>query len=185
MEDREIIRLFFHREESAVTQLQNKFGGFCYSIAKNILESVEDTEECIWDVYLKVWNSIPPQNPDNLKVWLGKVVRNCALNLWDKKHAKKRFSEAVVPFDELQDCIPDFTTPERVLEKEELGEVISRWLKTLNNADRNLFIRRYWLCEPLCDIARANNINEKKLAKRMYILRKNLKIALEREGICL
>ena len=47
MEDNQIIKLFWNRDENA--------------IAKNILQNKEDSDECVNDTYLNAWNTLPPQ----------------------------------------------------------------------------------------------------------------------------
>lgn len=183
MDEQAIVDLFWARSENAISQLENKFGNYCFAIAKNILISFEDSQECVQDVYYKVWNSIPPKRPENFKAWLGKTVRNSALNILAKNHAKKRSDKAEISFEELQDCIASKYTPEGAMDSSELGEIISAWLRTLDKEDRILFVRRYWFGEKLVDIAKKKNISEKKLSIKMYNLRKSLKNALEKEGI--
>ena len=77
MNDAEIVKLYIRRDEAAIRETDVKYGRFCHTIANNILSVQEDAEECVNDTYLKAWDSIPPQKPDCLKVWLGKIVRNC------------------------------------------------------------------------------------------------------------
>ena len=183
MDEKKIVDLFFERNETAISQLESKFGNYCFTIAKNILINFEDSQECVQDAYYKVWNSIPPKRPENFKAWLGKTVRNSALNILTKNHAQKRSGKTEISFDELQDCIASEHTPETAMESSELGEIISNWLRTLSSEDRILFVRRYWFGERLKDIAEKKNIPEKKLSMKMYNLRKELKNALEKEGI--
>ena len=89
LEDNEIIELYFERVEDAVEQTSTKYGAYCYSIAMNILNNNEDTEECLNDTYLRVWNSIPPQRPMSLLAYLGKIVRNIAIDRVRKKSSSK------------------------------------------------------------------------------------------------
>lgn len=84
--------LFFKRDEAAISETVKKYGSFCHSIALNILSINVDADECVNDAYLQAWNSIPPQKPDKLGSWLGKVVRNIALDFWKKNHRKKRYA---------------------------------------------------------------------------------------------
>lgn len=44
MEDSEILDLYFARSETAITQTDLKYGGYCYKIAYNILTNNEDAE---------------------------------------------------------------------------------------------------------------------------------------------
>lgn len=92
MEDLQIVNLYWKRDERAIQETERKYGGYCYSIALNILSDNEDAEECVNDTYHQTWKSIPPNRPKSLKAWLGKICRNLALNLWNKNHAQKRYA---------------------------------------------------------------------------------------------
>lgn len=43
MEDNQIIKLYFERSEQAIKETDTKYGGYCYSIAYNILASLGAT----------------------------------------------------------------------------------------------------------------------------------------------
>ena len=90
MEDNVILDLYFARDELAITATARKYGRYCYSIADRILNSHEDSEETVSDTLLQAWNSIPPQRPDFLKLFLAKISRNLAFTRWRKLSAVKR-----------------------------------------------------------------------------------------------
>ncbi|MCH5352190.1 MAG: sigma-70 family RNA polymerase sigma factor, partial [Acutalibacter sp.] len=142
MEDLQIIDLYFKREEAAILETEKKYGTFCHKVALNILSNHADAEECVNDAYLQAWNTIPPQQPVKFGAWLGKVVRNISINLWNKNHRQKRYTGIEQLFDELDDCIPSPKTTEREVEEKELTEVINEWLSELTQNDRVLFMRR-------------------------------------------
>lgn len=183
MEDTQIIELYWQRNEQAIAETSSKYGAFCFSIAKNILSNQEDAEECVNDTYHQVWNVIPPQRPVKFRPWLGKIVRNIALNLWNKNHTQKRYAGMTALLSELEDCIPSSQTVEQEIEEKELTEHIERWLRSLDREDRILFVRRYWNGVALRDLAREKGTAPGKLAQRMYRLRIDLRTVLEKEGI--
>lgn len=185
MEDAQIIELYWQRNEQAITETAKKHGTFCHSIAKNILSIDEDAEECVNDTYHQAWNAIPPQRPAKLRTWLGKVVRNIALNLWNRNHTQKRYAGMTALLSELEDCIPSPETVEREIEGKELTESIDRWLRSLEREDRVLFVRRYWNGIALGALAKEQDVSPGQLSQRMYRLRISLKNALEKEGIYL
>ena len=90
MSDEEIIDLYWRRQEKAIYETDKKYGRYCNTISFNILQNKEETKECVNDTYLKVWNNIPPQRPNVLKAYIGKIARNLAINLYERKKAKKR-----------------------------------------------------------------------------------------------
>lgn len=185
MTDYEIIALFFKRDETAITETEKKYGAYCSSIAKNILDYKQDVEECVNDMYHHAWNSIPPNKPENLGAWLGRVIRNLALDLWKKKHAQKRYIGMEEIFDEIKECIPSPNLVEHEIEEKELTECINQWLKNLPSEDRVLFLRRYWKGDALKVLEKEYQMSHGQIAKKMYNLRADLKTALEKEGYSL
>lgn len=185
MEDVQIIELYWKREETAISETEKKYGAFCNSIALNILSVPEDAKECVNDTYFQAWNSMPPQRPVKLQAWLGRIVRNIAINLWNKNHRKKRYSGMEQLLNELEDCIPGRETVEGVIEEKELAVFINTWLGNLTQEERVLFVRRYWKGETVKKLAVEFGTSPGKMAKRMYRIRQNLKSALEKEGYVL
>lgn len=183
MEDSRILDLFWARDEEAVSAVSAKYGPYCRTIARNLLGNAEDTEECLNDTWHQAWQRIPPQRPQHLKPWLGKVVRGIAINRWNRNHAEKRGSGLDLLLSELEDCIPGGAEPEKAVEDAELGAAISRWLRTLPQEDRVLFVRRYWHGVALNTLADEAGIPSNKLAQRMFRLRRSLRTALEKEDI--
>lgn len=106
MQDSEIIALYWQRDEAAIAETSRKYGAYCFRIAGNILTAKEDAEECVNDAYHRAWNAIPPERPEHLGAWLGRVVRNVALGRWQHAHARKRNRGMTTLLSELEDCIP-------------------------------------------------------------------------------
>ena len=105
MEDQGILDLFFARSEQAIAETDRKYGGYCYSIAYNILSSKEDSEESVNDTYLAAWNLIPPRKPNFLNAFLGKITRHISIDRWRKLNARKRGGkETVLALEELGEC---------------------------------------------------------------------------------
>ena len=90
MEDETIIDLYFAREERAIAETGKKYGGYCRSIAFNILHSHEDTEECVSDTWLHAWNAMPPQRPSILSSFLGRITRHLSFDRCPRQNAEKR-----------------------------------------------------------------------------------------------
>lgn len=101
MKDSEIVALYWERSEEAVAETKAKYGWYCTSIAYQILSSVEDSEECVSDAYWKTWSSIPPNRPEDLRSYIGKITRNLALNRIKAGSAKKR-GEVPLVLEELE-----------------------------------------------------------------------------------
>ena len=156
MTDTQIIDLYWARSEEAILATADTYGGYCAAIAWNILHSREDTEECVNDTWHRAWQSMPPERPNPLRVGLGKITRNLALDRWRASRAGKRGGgqlEALL--SELEGCLPAGDSPERQAEDKELAEAINTWLKSLPYAPRIIFLRRYWYGDSVADIAKA------------------------------
>ena len=180
MEDLDIIELYFKRDERAIAETAGKYGGYCGSIAMNILASAEDTEECLNDTWLRTWNSIPPHRPNILRVFVGKIARNLALDKYKARNAEKRAGgEFAMSLDELGDCVG--AADER--ETAEIGESISRFLRTQTKETRSVFVCRYFYCDSIADIAQRFGMSEGKVKTLLFRTRNKLKIHLEGEGI--
>ena len=183
MEDIQIVDLYWKRDERAIRETERKYGGYCYSIALNILSDTADAEECVNDAYHQTWNSIPPNRPKSLKAWLGKICRNLALNTWTKNHARKRYDGMELLLSELEECIPSSDSVEHGMELTEISDCISKWLRSLPAEDRVLFLRRYWNGDALGALAKERKVSAAKLTQKMYRLRNRLRKTLEEEGI--
>lgn len=184
MKDEEIIALFCERDEKAITATAEKYGSYCHSISYNILQSNEDAEECVNDTYLGAWKSIPPQNPNCLATYLGKITRNLSLNRFKQYTAEKRGrGQTELVLSELEECIPTKSNVEQIAEETVLVNSINNFLYAQSEQKRNIFIRRYWYLYSIRDIANAYGMSESKVMSLLFHMRNKLKIHLEKEDI--
>lgn len=186
MQDKQIIDLFFARDESAVLQTKQKHGAMCFSIANNILGDREDAAECENDAYLALWNAIPPANPQNFTAFLAKITRSIAIKRVRERTAKKRGGgQTEVPLDELINCLSDKNDFEAQLRAEELAELLGSFLDTLKRDERNVFVCRYWYCDSVADIASHFGFSKSKVKMILLRTRDKLSAFLVKEGVLL
>lgn len=185
MDDSKIIELFFERSEQAIIELSNKYGAICSKVADNILNNRLDSEECVNDAYLGVWNTIPPQRPNPLLSYVCRIVRNLALKKYHENTAQKRNSYYDVALDEIADCIPaSFSIEDEIMAKEAAG-VIDDFLETLDQQSRIMFIRRYWYADSIEEIAALFHKSKHYISVRLSRIRKALRQYLGKKGIFL
>lgn len=154
MGDDQIIDLFFARDQSAVAAALEVYGKYCHTVAYNILHSTEDAEECVSDAMLRAWQSIPPQKPNRLRLFLAKITRNLAFDRYRFDRAEKRGGgEIEAVLDELAECIPSGEDIEADIDRRELSAAISDFLRTQPPRERQVFLRRYFYASPVKDIA--------------------------------
>ena len=160
MDDTDIIGLYFERSQSAIKESRIKYGNYCRTISMNILHNREDVEECLSDTWMKAWKTIPPERPLCLSAFLGKITRNVSLSLWRRKNSQKRkSSETDLCMDELSECIPE-RHGDSVTENFELKDALDRFLESLGNDSRVIFMKRYWYFIPVKKIAEELSMNE-------------------------
>ena len=182
MEDTKIIDLYWERSEEAVRQTEQKYGKYCSSIARHILQDEEDCKECVNDTWLKAWNAMPTERPEILSAFLGAITRNLSLDLYRKKRAIKRGGgEIEYIFEEMMDC-PNGKEPISELEEKELIKILNTFLERLPTEKRVIFVRRYWYLDSLAEIAKRCDCSEKRIKSILFRLRGQLKSLLEKEG---
>lgn len=183
VEDLAIVELYHQRDEQAIAESDKKYGGLCRTIAMRLLGIREDAEECVNDTWFAAWNKMPPDRPNALSAFLGRITRNLSISRWRQNHAQKRYNGIEVLLSELEDCVPSPSTVEEELERQELAQSISVWLDSLELEDRRLFIRRYWYGEPVKTLASKRGERANALSQRLLRLRKNLRTFLESERV--
>lgn len=186
MEDRHIVELFLARSEEAIQETDKKYGRYCHKIAFNILGNTEDSEECVNDAYMRTWGSIPPNEPKSLSSFIGKITRNLALDKLRKKNSDKRGGgEVPLVLDEISEFVSGGDQMEKLHESQEITEALNRFLEMLGEIERGVFMRRYWMMEPIADIAQRYGISTSNATTMLFRLRGRLKKHLTKEGITL
>lgn len=97
MEDVQIIDLLFRRDPAALEAAEARYGKKCLASACRILPDRRDAEECVSDVWLRLWNAIPPERPRSLAAYIACIVRRVALDRCDYNKAAQRRSDLTVP----------------------------------------------------------------------------------------
>ena len=184
MEDSRIIALFQARNEQALEETSVKYGAYLSKIARNILGNREDTEECVNDSLLRVWNSIPPNEPKNLSVYLALITRETAINAYRKKQRKKRAdSEYACSYEELSDILPDGKDgPEEAADRLVFAGLLNQYLASRPKDVRTALIMRYFYLDSVRDIARVTDSSEARIKTMLHRERKSLRSFLEKEG---
>ena len=183
MEDSRIIELYWNRDQGAIAATSEKYGGYCRSIAMNILNNSEDAEECLSDTWLGAWNSIPPKRPSVLRTFLGRVTRNLSFNRYKRDHAEKRGGgEMSAVLDELAECVSGEESFEHELSRKELINEINAFVGSLSAEKKGVFVARYWYADSISAIAKRFGMSENNVSVTLNRLRKQLRAHLSERG---
>lgn len=182
MTEKDIIAQFLSRDEKAVENTKKYYGGIVRRCIAKVLAEKNDIEECENDTYLRVWNLIPPDKPENFAAYIRKVARYMALSLLKKKDKGNNIS-LEESYEELGESLISKTAgPEEQLEAAELARAISAFLAGKSKEKRVMFVKRYWYYESVKDIASEMEISETKVTTVLARLRNELKEELIRQG---
>ncbi len=183
MTDADIIDMYFARDQRAVEETQKRYGGYCYSIAQRMLENREDSEECVNDALLLAWNSIPPNRPKYLNLYLAKLIRNKVLDKIKAENAQKRKgSEVNLIYEELSECISDGRDIESEILAKELRQAVNDFAAELPEREGDILIRRYFFMESVKDITEGYDMTPGNVSVSLNRTRAKLRKYLEAKG---
>ncbi len=180
--DSDIIDMYWDRNESAIDETDYKYRKYLFSVAYNILYVREDCEECLNDTYMGAWGAMPPERPTYLKAFLTVIIRRISINRYNEKRREKRVpSNMTESLDELENMIFD-DRDEYEERAEQLGRVISEYLRSLSKRQRYIFMSRYYVAEPIEKIAGELGVSRSTVNKEIAVIKDGLRAALEKEG---
>lgn len=182
MVDEKIVELFWLRSQDAITQTKNSYEAYCTAICSNILSNRLDTEECLNDAYMKLWETIPPQRPRSLRAYLSKIVRNLALDRYRNINSAKRGGkQAKLVFEEIQEFIS--ANAEQIADEIALRDAINDFLGDLDSETRIIFVQRYWYFLSVKQISDIHGLGQSKVKMTLKRTRDKLKEHLKKEGL--
>ena len=174
MTEEEIKKKLQSRNAGALEALRQEYGRYCAAIIRGILADPADVEEVLADVWMQVWTSIPPNDPDHLRLYVGRIARNLALNRLEYLRAQKRSA----PLEELA-----AVTPDRNLERQALRDALQSFLEKQKPEHRQMFLLRYWYGEGVEEIAQRFGCTRVRVSGILFRLRSKLKDHLDKEEL--
>jgi len=181
MEEQRMVTLFEERAPEAVEVALHSYGRLLRQLCGNILEDDRDTEECVNDTMLALWNSIPPEKPRSLTAYVCRIARNQALKKRRDRKAARRDDRLELSLEELKTVLP-VPSAEECWDAAQLAAALDRFLAGEPRLDRVLFLRRYWFGDTVRDAARQVGISENAASKRLHRIKLRLRDYLGKEG---
>lgn len=176
LEDKKIIELFQQRIEYAITETKIKYGNIIFAVAFRILRNNLDSEECENDTYWGIWNTIPPQIPENFKAYSLRITRNLALKKLDYNHAQKRDTDRTLSYDSVAGELAALSADNCPVSTEsELTECINEFLHNLSPGNRKIFLLRYWYLSHVKEIMEECHMTKGQVESSLFRMRKKLK----------
>lgn len=183
MNDSEIVKMFINRDQNAIVHAEEQYRKYCSSIAFGILYNREDSDEAVNDTYLGAWNSIPPNKPENLKTYLGRLTRNISIKILRSKNSEKRGNgKSMLILDEIAECTYADNNTEKEIELKELSDAVNSFVRKLPEEEQKIFICRYWYFESVKGIAERFSMSESKIKSMLFRTRKKLVKHLRKEA---
>lgn len=179
MEDDGIVALYFARSETAIAETEKKYGAYLHQVAYHILRNLSDTDEIVNDTYMGAWGAIPPTKPNHLRHFLSRITRNLSFNRLAYLKAGKRNAL----FVELDECIPDGKDVEQVWEAKEIGVVLNRFLKTLDDKSCAVLLARYYYSYSIDELAEQYRLSARQVKYLLSKARNGLRDYFEKEGV--
>lgn len=186
MTDSEIIELYNRRDERAIKETQTAYGRYCEKIARNILGDEQEALECVNETLLNAWENIPPERPQIFSAYLAAITRNNAILRYRRGAAEKRGKGSVpLVLEDFAELIPSSTNVERIAEHREIIAEINRYLGTLPEINRTIFVLRFFCFEDIQDIALRVGLRKKAVSATLYRTKKQIRKHLIEEGYSL
>lgn len=184
MEDCKIVDLYWARSERAISETDNKYGRMLTSISVSLVDAKEDAEECLNDTYLAAWNSMPSERPIYLGAFLSKIIRRLSIDKYRASRSQKR-GGADVFVEELTESIPSNDDVASNYDNNLLAEALNKFLLSLDEEKRYVFVRRYYYSDSIEAIAKKMRVSEGKIKTVLFRTRNALRKYFMEEGIML
>lgn len=182
--DHDILEYLAARDERAVELMAERYEKLIRYIAVTILGNrTETVEECINDVYMKIWMKGYQYDYEKaaFKTYLKAVTRNTALN-YLRKLKRLEELEGAEELDAVQAEYIDYSqnVEQKMIFQEEV-QMLTRILRELKKKDRELVLRRFYYLQSSRQIAAAMGMTENAVDSKLSRLRKKMEKRYKKE----
>ena len=182
--DRDIIELLVVKDQRGIELIAQRYEKLIRYIAVTILQNREtEVEECINDVYMKIWTHGPEYDYQkaSFKTYLKAITRNTALNYLRKMRRLEEL-EGLDEEDTIQSSYADYrqNLEQQVIFQEEV-QILNHIIETLRRKDKELVLRRFYYLQSTKHIAEAMGMSENAVDSKLSRLRKKIRKHFEKE----
>ena len=182
--DPDIVELFLSRNEDAIRFTKLKYGRLIDRVCFSVLNESRDSEECASTVYIKLWNTIPPEKPRMLKAYIVRIARFVSLDRFRSECRQKRISSDMTEsLDDFSDFLKDDYNVEDEITRKELTSALDSFIRSLPEAKRRIFVKRYYYSMPVSTIAKEENETFRHIKKDLDVISSELKSYLKEKEL--
>ena len=186
MEDEMIVQLYLNRDENAIRLSAEKYGTRLRALSLGITSDIQTSQECENDTYLQAWKLIPPNEPRTyLYAFLARIARHISIDRCRERSSLKREGFLTELNKEMEECLPSAENTENSVDEKELAELIGKYLQTLSQEKRVIFVRRYFYLDSVAQISKRCAVTESKVKSSLFRTRNGLREYLIKEGYTL
>lgn len=165
MDENSALRALCMRDEGALGWFIDRYTAYVATIVNN-------AEEVVADVFLALWHNAANIRSGGVRAYLGAIARN-------KSRDALRALREELPLEDDVLSIPT-PTPEQALTERELHERTRRAVDGMGEPDREIFLRHYYYCQSVADIAAALDMNANTVKTRLRRGRERLRAELSK-----
>ena len=171
------IKALREKNIEALDFIMDTYSNLIFKVAYKVLNKRELSEECINDVFLKVWNNIDRFNKEDgkFKNWICTITKYTAIDMlrMEKKHSNNLSIEEEV-INSKSELEKDFQNDNDLL-------IIKNEINSMDKIDREIFIRRFYYGEKIRVISEKLGMTDNAINLRILRGRKRLSEKI-REG---
>lgn len=179
MQETLLLKKLRQRRSRALEIAIDQYGAYVATVIRNVLGTrgtLEDTEELSADVFYALWEHADSVTEGKLRPWLGAVARNRAKDFL-------RRNKVMLPMDADVLAIP-VDSPETQVILEDQKQALLDAVKSMEEPDREIFLRFYYKLETMESIALRMGIPLGTVKTKLHRGRKRLKEQLtEQEAV--
>jgi len=173
------MKLFRKDPSEGLREIIAAYGGLLTAVVTRILKSPEEAEECVADVFVSLWkNADNLRKPESLKGFLLCAARNNAVNRY---HSLKRHNCVYIDETDGFEIIADDDVELLVIKNEFMDE-LQKIIMKMPEPNREIFMMKYFLFEPVRDIAAKFGLSEVQVKDRLYRMRNQIRKKFEKRG---
>lgn len=177
MEEHKALKKLQAGDEQALCWFIDRYTAYVSAIVHSVIGALmgkADVEEVTADVFLALWQNREKVQPRKCKAYLSALARNTALN-------RLRLRRQELPLEDDRITIV-ISAPEQAYTRKELAALVRQSVQALPWPDREIFLRHYYYCQRVKEIAVALGMKESTVKTRLCRGREVLRRSIQEGG---